>query len=174
MCQSHRVPCLQAVACPKRVNQCSPLGIGVNWGSVRGVRPGWTTHPATGGALGEARGQRAGARVTACQPQDGASTYPTSALTSVVLPSMAALFPPPIKHFFSLTLRAKKASFVLKFIELIGKLLWRNAYTSLNLQSSSHSSSETCIRALPPCLDSYVFPAGWSFPGDFHQSSGDR
>lgn len=170
MCQSHRVPCLQAVACPNRVNQCSPLGIGVNWGSVRGVRPGWAVHPATGGALGEARGQRAGARVTACQPRDGASTYPTSALTSVVLPSMAALFPPPIKHFFSDSQSKKKASFVLKFIELIGKLLWRNAYTSLNLQSTS----ETCICALPPCLDSYVFPAGWSFPGDFHQSSGDR
>lgn len=76
--------------------------------------------------------------------------------------------------FLSDSQSKKKASFVLKFIELIGKLLWRNAYTSLNLQSSAHSSSETCIRALPPSLDSFVFPAGWSFPGDFHQSSGDR
>lgn len=84
--------------------------MGVNWGSVRGVRPGRAAHPATGGALGEARGQRAGARVTACQPQDGASTYPTSALTSVVLPSMAALFPPPIKQFFFLS-QAKKSIF---------------------------------------------------------------
>lgn len=148
MCQSHRVLCLQAVACPNRVNQCSPLGIGVNWGSVRGVRPGWAAHPATGGALGEARGQRAGARVTACQPRDGASTYPTSALTSVVRPSMAALFPPPIKQLFlSDSQSQKKASFVLKFIELIGELLWRNAYTSLNLQSSAQKpASVRCLR----------------------------
>ncbi len=34
-------------------------------GKCAGLRPGWAAHPASGGALGEARGQRAGARVRA-------------------------------------------------------------------------------------------------------------
>lgn len=83
-------------------------GNGGELGKCAGARPGWATHPATGGALGEARGQRAGARVRACQPRDGAPTYPTSALTLVVLLSMAALSPPPIKAVFFPKSRDKK------------------------------------------------------------------
>lgn len=75
-------------------------GNGAELGKCAGVRPGWAAHPATGGALGGARGQRAGARVRACQALDRPLTYPTPALTSVVLLSMAALFPPPVRAVF--------------------------------------------------------------------------
>lgn len=86
-------------------------GNGGELGKCAGVRPGWAAHPATGGALGEARGQRAGARVRACQPLDRPSTYPTPALTLVVLLSMAALFPPPIEAIFLSDSQGKKSIF---------------------------------------------------------------
>lgn len=83
-------------------------GNGGESGKCAGVRPGWAAHPATGGALGEARGQRAAARVTACQALDRPSTYPTPALTLVLPLSMAALFPPPAQAMFLSDSQGKK------------------------------------------------------------------
>lgn len=75
-------------------------GNGGELGKCAGVRPGWAVHPATRGASGEARGQRAGSRVRASQQRNGASTYPTYALTSVVLsmPAFSSLLPRPFSY----------------------------------------------------------------------------
>lgn len=150
-------------------------GTGGELGKCAGVRPGWAAHPATGGALGEARGQRAAARVTACQPLDRPSTYPPPALTLVLLLSMAALFPLPAEAIFPSDSLGKKHHLLCGgLLKIIAKLLRRNAATSPKLQSAPGLSSEACIRAFRPCFPFLVVPAGWSFPGDFHQSSGDR
>lgn len=63
----HRLPGLRAA----RVIQCSLPWEYVWIGEVCGARPGWAAHPATGGASGEARGQRACARVRTSRPWAG-------------------------------------------------------------------------------------------------------
>lgn len=79
-----------------------------------GPRPGWATHPATGGASGEARGQRAGARVRASQPW--AETSP-ALLWPRLFFYQCLLFPPPVKatlwqYHIRFRRRKKKVFFV--------------------------------------------------------------
>lgn len=118
------------MACPDWVIQRSPPGMGVNWGSVQEFRPGWFIHPATGGASGEGEGAEGRCQG---QPQNGSFDLPSvcSALTPVVL-SMQAFSSSCQGHSLTTSGR-KKVSFVLKFTDIIGKiLLGRNAYSSLH------------------------------------------
>lgn len=117
-----------------RVIQRSPLGMGVNWGSVRGeARLGRS--PCHRRCLGGGKGAEGW-----CQGQSLStmswgfhSPHACSTLTPVVLLSMPAFSSSCQGH--SLTRSGeKKVPFVLKFTEIIWKvLLGRNAYTSLHL-----------------------------------------
>lgn len=103
-------------------------------GKCAGVRPGWATHPATGGASGEGEGAEGRCQGQSLSTTRQASTYPTSALFwPQLFFYQCRLFSPPVKAIL-LLYHWEKVSFVLKFTEIIGKpLLGRNAYTSLHL-----------------------------------------
>jgi len=107
-------------------------------GEVCRARPGWAAHPATGGASGEARGQRAVVRVSASQPWAGASPHPLPALLwPQLFLYQCRLFLPPVKATliqYEIYIRSgEKVPSVLKFTEIIRKLLLgKSAYTSLH------------------------------------------
>lgn len=153
-------------------------------GEVCRARPGWAAHPAIGDASGEARGQRAGARVRASQPWAGASPHPAPALFWPLLFFHQCLpFPPSVKamlwqyRFFCAevfwdNLKIPIREKCLHTITIFTQSSPPRCVTSLI--SWNHKTSFPTKEPLLSCLLFLLHSAGWRFSGDFHQSSGDR
>ena len=179
MCLSQRVPCLQGIARPdpEQSGWFSALPWEWGWiGEVCGARPEWAAHPATGGASGGGEGAEGRCQGHSLPTMSRGFSSPDacSALTPLVPLSMAAFSSSCQGHSLTIwnQIMGKKWPFVLKFTEIIRKRLHIITFSPQKFTPQMCKLKSECIKRT---IQLFVCPvAGWSFPGDFHQSSGDR